>query len=68
VIDYQLQEQENMDPYSMFAYGIRSPHTKESYFRRLRGFFDTIDLGNFQRSHVHFLAPGLERYCCMRFS
>ena len=37
MIDYQLKEQENMDPYSIFAYGIRSPYTKESYFRRLRG-------------------------------
>ena len=29
----------------MFVYGIRSPYTKESYFRRLRGFFDAINLG-----------------------
>lgn len=33
-----------MDPYTMFVYGIRSPYTKESYFRRLRIFFNTIDL------------------------
>ena len=28
----------------MFVYVIRSPCTKESYFRRLRRFFDAIDL------------------------
>jgi hypothetical protein len=28
----------------MFIYAIRSPYTKESYFRRLRRFFDAIDL------------------------
>jgi hypothetical protein len=28
----------------MFEYSIRSPHTKESYFRRLRRFFDAISL------------------------
>ncbi len=48
--DYQLQEedeeeqQENVDPYTLFVYGIRSPYTKESYFRRLRGFFDAVNL------------------------
>jgi hypothetical protein len=46
---YQLQgeeeqQQENIDPYTLFAYGIRSSYTKESYFRRLRGFFDAINL------------------------
>jgi hypothetical protein len=28
----------------MFIYAIRSPYTKESYFRRLRRFFDAIEL------------------------
>ena len=32
-----------MDPYSMFVYAIRSPYTKESYLRRLRRFFDSIN-------------------------
>jgi hypothetical protein len=45
VINDLLGEQENMDPYTTFVYGIRSPYTKESYLRRLRGFFDGIDLG-----------------------
>src|SRR5215831_3365635 len=31
------------DPYNIFVYAIRSPHTKESYFRRLRRFFDAIN-------------------------
>lgn len=34
-----------MDPYTTFVYGIRSPYTEESYCRRLRGFFDAINLG-----------------------
>ena len=33
-----------MDPYTAFVYGIRSPYTKESNLRRLRGFFDAINL------------------------
>jgi integrase len=49
LINYRLQEeeeeqQENVDPYTLFVYGIRSPYTKQSYFRRLRGFFDAINL------------------------
>ena len=27
----------------MFVYAIRSPYTKDSYFRRLRRFFDVIN-------------------------
>ena len=46
--DYQIHEkeqlEEDMDPYTLFVYGIRSPYTKESYLRRLRGFFDAINL------------------------
>ena len=40
----QLEEQEAIDasPYFLFSYSIRSPYTKETYFRRLRQFFDTI--------------------------
>jgi hypothetical protein len=40
----EQQQEENVDPYTLFVYGIRSPYTKESYFRRLRGFFDAINL------------------------
>jgi mannosyltransferase OCH1-like enzyme len=43
--EFDLQE-ENVDPYTLFVYGIRSPNTKESYFRRLRGFFDAVNLDN----------------------
>jgi hypothetical protein len=43
LIDYPLGEHENMDPYTMFVYGIRSTYTKESYFRRLRIFFNTSE-------------------------
>jgi hypothetical protein len=40
------QQEENMDvdPYTTFVYGIRSSYTKESYLRRLRGFFNAINL------------------------
>jgi integrase len=38
------EEEEYTDPYRMFVYAIRSPYTKDSYFRRLRRFFDSIDL------------------------
>jgi integrase len=51
LINYRVQEeeeeqlqQENVDPYTLFVYGIRSTYAKESYFRRLRGFFDAINL------------------------
>lgn len=41
---YQVQEEEEFtDPYTMFLYAIRSPYTKESYFRRLHRFFDAIN-------------------------
>ena len=42
----QLEEQEAIDasPYFLFSYSIRSPHTKETYFRRLRLFFDSISV------------------------
>ena len=38
------QKGEDTDPYTMFVYAISSPYTKESYFRRLRRFFDAIEL------------------------
>ena len=49
--DYQIHEkeqlEEDMDPYTLFVYGIRSPYTKECYLRRLRGFFDAINLDKY---------------------
>jgi hypothetical protein len=38
------QKETEPDPYILFEYSIRSPYTKESYFRRLRRFFDAISL------------------------
>jgi len=40
----QLEEQQESEAsaYFMFAYSIRSPYTKEIYFRRLRRFFDAV--------------------------
>jgi hypothetical protein len=40
----ELQKETEADPYILFEYSIRSPYTKESYFRRLRRFFDAISL------------------------
>jgi len=50
LIEYQAQKVEDTaDPYTMFVYAIRSPYTKESYFKRLRRFFDAIELCNGMR-------------------
>ena len=40
----ELQKETEVDPFIIFEYSIRSPYTKESYFRRLRRFFDAISL------------------------
>lgn len=43
----QLEEQQQeteADPYTLFVFSLRSPYTKETYFRRLRRFFDAISL------------------------
>lgn len=40
----ELQKETEVDPYIIFEYSIRSPYTKESYFRRLRRFFNAISL------------------------
>jgi hypothetical protein len=40
----QLELEKEADPYTIFVYSLRSPHTKESHFRRLRRFFNAISL------------------------
>jgi hypothetical protein len=40
----ELQKDTEADPYTIFVYSLRSPYTRESYFRRLRRFFDAISL------------------------
>ena len=42
----QLEEQPIVDanPYVIFSYSIRSPYTKETYFRRLKRFFDAVSI------------------------
>jgi hypothetical protein len=42
----QLDEQFGTDsePYDLFVYSLRSPSTRETYFRRLRRFFDAINI------------------------
>ena len=32
------------EPYALYVYSLRSPPTKETYFRRLHGIFDAIEL------------------------
>jgi hypothetical protein len=45
--DYKIQEgEEDTAPYTLFVYTIRSPYTKESYFRRLHKLFEVIELCN----------------------
>ena len=74
MINYRLQEEEekqeqlrreNVDPHTLFVYGIRSRYTKESYFRRLRGFFDAINLDKgttFQKRCNTFVYKGRSEY------
>jgi hypothetical protein len=38
------KEEEMMDAYSIFTYGIRSPLTRDYYLRRLEIFFNYIEL------------------------
>jgi len=40
----ELGKETEADPYILFEYSIRSPYARESYFRRLGGFFDSISL------------------------
>ena len=40
----QYQEQEQQDAYSLYVYAIRSPVTRDVYLRRLRIFFNHIQL------------------------
>jgi hypothetical protein len=40
----EVQKETETDPYTIFVYSLRSPYTKESYFRRLRRFFNAISL------------------------
>jgi hypothetical protein len=37
------KEEEMMDAYSIFTYGIRSPLTRDYYLRRIKGFFNYIE-------------------------
>lgn len=40
----ELQKETEVNPYTLFEYSIRSQYTKESYFRRLKRFFNAISL------------------------
>ncbi len=40
----QYPKEEEMDAYSIFTYGIRSPLTRDYYLRRLKSFFNYIEL------------------------
>ena len=40
----QQQHPKEMDTYSIFVYGIRSPLTRDYYLRRLKIFFNYIEL------------------------
>lgn len=51
-----------MDPYTLFVFSLRSPYTKETYFRRLRRFFDAvcIDGNTFENRCNSFATKGRE--------
>jgi hypothetical protein len=70
----ELQKETEADPYILFEYSIRSPHTKESYFRRLRRFFNAISLeGPTFESRCNFFAekgkqdPNWAFNCILKF-
>ena len=70
----ELQKETEADPYILFEYSIRSPYTKESYFRRLRRFFDVIPLeGTAYESRCNFFAekgkqdPNWAFNCILKF-
>jgi hypothetical protein len=54
------QQEREVDPYTLFAFSLRSPYTKETYFRRLRRFFDAISLdgSTFEERCNSFAAKG----------
>ena len=39
-----FKEEETMDAYSIFTYGVRSPLTRDYYLRRLKSFFNYMEL------------------------
>ena len=43
-IEWQEQSNEKVDAYSLFLYAMRSPLTRDYYLRRLRIFFNHINL------------------------
>jgi len=49
----------------MFAYSIKSPYTKETYFRRLRRFFDAVSIDGcpFENRCNLFAEKGKTRSC-----
>jgi hypothetical protein len=40
----ELEQQQDFDTYSLFVFNIRSASTRDYYLRRLKGFFNYIDL------------------------
>ena len=43
-MDLEEQQKQEFDAYSLFVFNIRSSSTRDYYLRRLKGFFDYIDL------------------------
>lgn len=40
----ELEQKQDFDTYSLFVFNIRSASTRDYYLRRLKGFFNYIDL------------------------
>jgi hypothetical protein len=59
---WQEQPTEESNAYSLFLYAVRSPVTRDYYLRRLRTFFNHIDLlphGSMEQRCNLFAANGL---------
>jgi hypothetical protein len=58
----EQEENGEASPYTLFAFSLRSPYTKETYFRRLRRFYDAISLdgSTFEERCDSFATKGRE--------
>jgi hypothetical protein len=74
-IENQEQRSEESDPYSLFLYAIRSDITRDYYLRRLRIFFNHINLlpdGTIKERCNQFASNGLKDtawafHCIIKF-
>lgn len=59
----ELEQEQDFDTYSLFVFNIRSASTRDYYLRRLKGFFNHIDLlpdENIAKKCDYFVKKGKE--------